>query len=73
MVKDSNYYLVIARNKMLQTQAQISCLKALLKWRDFISRVDDESCGYMLPNHIMFQIAKDLPTTTNELMDCCRA
>lgn len=27
----------------------------------------------MLPNHTLFQIARDLPTTKNELRDSCRA
>ena len=45
----------------------------LLKWRDFISRLDDESPSYMLPNHILFAIAKEMPTTRNELRDCRRA
>lgn len=27
----------------------------------------------MLPNHILFQIAKDMPQTLNELKDCLRA
>ena len=45
----------------------------LLKWRDFVARLDDESCHYMLPNHILFAIAKEMPTTKNELRDCRRA
>lgn len=45
----------------------------LLKWRDYVARLDDESPHYMLPNHILFQIAKDLPTTRNEMRDCRRA
>lgn len=44
----------------------------MLKWRDFAARLDDESPSYMMPNHILFQIAKDLPQTMNELGDCCR-
>lgn len=27
----------------------------------------------MLPNHTLFQIARDLPLTKNELRDSCRA
>jgi exosome complex exonuclease RRP6 len=72
-VKDTNYFMVIGRNKTLNSASQISALKAVLKWRDFVARLDDESPAYMLPNHIMFQICKDMPTTINELRDCCRA
>ena len=73
LVKDTNYFMVIGRNKTLNTLNQISTLKAVLKWRDFVARLDDESPAYMLPNHIMFQICKDLPTTVNALRDCCRS
>jgi len=45
----------------------------LLKWRDFVARKEDESNHYMLPNHVLFQIGRDLPTTRNELRDSCRA
>ena len=73
LVKDTNYFMIIGRNKTLNSTSQISALKAILKWRDFVARVDDESPAYMLPNHTMFQICKDLPTTINELRDCCRS
>ena len=62
----------IARNKTLSSVKQTSVLKMVLKWRDYIARIEDESPAYVLPNHIMFQIGKDLPTTQNELRDCCR-
>ena len=48
-------------------------LKALIKWRDYYARIEDESVGYVMPNHVLFQIGKDLPTTINELRDCCRS
>lgn len=65
--------MVVGRNRTLNTTAQISVLKMMLKWRDYVARVDDESPAYMFPNHIMFQISKDLPKTANELRDSCRA
>lgn len=73
IVKDTNYFLMVGRNRSINNQKQISTLKCLIKWRDYIARFDDESCQYMLPNHLLFQIAKDLPQTLNELKDCCRA
>ena len=48
--------MIIGRNKSLQSATQISVLKALLKWRDFIARIEDESVGYIMPNHVLFQI-----------------
>jgi exosome complex exonuclease RRP6 len=64
--------MIIGRNKTLQSLSQFTTLKTLLKWRDYIARVEDESPGYVMPNHVLFQIAKDMPTTMNELRDSCR-
>jgi len=72
-VKDYNFYMLVARNKALQSLNQVRVLKMLLKWRDFVARKEDESNHYMLPNHVLFQIGRDLPTTRNELRDSCRA
>lgn len=64
--------MIIGRNKTLQSLAEIQTLKAVLKWRDFIARIEDESVAYVMPNHVMFQICKDMPMTLNELRDSCR-
>ena len=45
----------------------------VLKWRDYVARLDDESPDYMLPKHILFSIAREMPTSRNELRDCRRA
>lgn len=54
VVKDYNYYMIIGRNKTLQSLAQFQTLKTLLKWRDYIARIEDESVGYVMPNHVLF-------------------
>ena len=72
-VKDVNYYMIISRNKTLQSRAQFSLLKALIKWRDYIARLEDESPGYVMPNHLLFAIGNSMPGTMNELRDCCRS
>ena len=51
---------------------QQSVLKALLKYRDFVARVEDESTHYVLPNHSLFQVAARLPVSRSELRDCLR-
>ncbi len=54
VAKDFNYYMIIGRNKTLQSLSEISTLKAVLKWRDYIARIEDESVGYVMPNHVLF-------------------
>ena len=73
VTKDQNYGGIINSSKYTHSVNQMRVLKMLLKWRDYISRLDDESPSYMLPNHILFAIAKQMPTTRNELRDCRRA
>lgn len=72
-VKDYNHYAIVERSRHTHTPNQLRVLKMLLKWRDYVARIDDESPSYMLPNHILFQVAKEMPTTKNELRDCRRA
>lgn len=47
-------------------------MKMLLKLRDYMARLEDESVAYVLPNNVLFQIARDLPGTRNQLKDSCR-
>jgi ribonuclease D len=55
-------------------------LKMMMKWRDWIGRLEDESPKFVMPNSVMFQIARDLPVSyhTNNsqesisgILDCC--
>lgn len=65
--------MIVGRNRTLNSLSQFTALKEMLKWRDFIARIEDESVGYVMPNHVLFQMCKDLPTTMNEVRDSCRA
>ena len=58
IVKDHSYQMIIQRNQIYNSLAQTSILKALLKFRDYIARVEDESNHFVMPNQILFQIAK---------------
>lgn len=73
IVKDFNYHMILQRNEAHNSQAQASVLKALLKYRDFVARVNDESAHFVMPNHVMFSLSKHMPATKNEFRDCCRS
>ena len=73
ITRDFNYYMILQRNEATSSITQTSVLKAILKWRDYVARVEDESPAFVMPNHIMFSISSSLPTTKNELRDCCRS
>jgi exosome complex exonuclease RRP6 len=65
--------MILQRNQATSTVAQTSVLKALIKWRDFAARVEDESNHYIMPNHVMFQMASIMPVTRGEFRDSCRS
>lgn len=48
-------------------------LKALLKYRDYLARIEDESPSYIMANHLLFAMSKSMPVTKNEFRDCCRS
>lgn len=53
-VKDYKYSGILHNNNHTHSRNQLRVLKMLLKWRDYVARLDDESPNYMLPNHILF-------------------
>ncbi|VDP11422.1 unnamed protein product [Soboliphyme baturini] len=50
---------------------QLYALKQLCAWRNRVARVQDESLGYVLPNHMMMQIADILPREVQGILACC--
>ncbi|KAK8591386.1 hypothetical protein V6N13_031432 [Hibiscus sabdariffa] len=46
---------------------QLAIVAALFDWRDFVARVEDESTGYILPNKVLLEIAKQMPVTASKL------
>ncbi|KAJ1977819.1 exosome nuclease subunit [Dimargaris verticillata] len=50
---------------------QMAVFKALHKWRDQIAREEDEGLRYVLPNHMLLLIAKQMPTEVAALLGIC--
>lgn len=50
---------------------QLYALKGLYNWRDKLSREEDESTGYVLPNHMLLQICERLPREMQGILACC--
>ncbi|KAJ8954382.1 hypothetical protein NQ318_011055 [Aromia moschata] len=57
--------------KRLFDNRQLYALKELYKWRDQLSREQDESTGYVLPNHMLLQISETLPREMQGILACC--
>uniref|UniRef100_A0A8C4NJ32 HRDC domain-containing protein n=1 Tax=Eptatretus burgeri TaxID=7764 RepID=A0A8C4NJ32_EPTBU len=49
----------------------ITAMRLLHAWRDNVARVEDESTGYVLPNHMLLKISRELPKTVQGVLACC--
>ncbi|XP_075046293.1 exosome complex component 10 isoform X2 [Mixophyes fleayi] len=58
------------QKKHLNTQ-QLSAFRLLFAWRDKMARQEDESTGYVLPNHMLFKISEELPREPQGIIACC--
>lgn len=50
---------------------QMECFRLLYEWRHNISKEQDESPGYTLPNKMMLKIAQELPQEPTHVVQCC--
>lgn len=55
------WYKVISRSPVTFSPQQFAVFKAVHKWRDDLSRKEDESPFFIMPNHAVFSIARMMP------------
>ena len=55
------WYQLLAKTPALFNNEQFAVFKAVHSWRDRISREDDDSTNFVMPNHVIFSIAKLMP------------
>ncbi|XP_063965513.1 exosome complex component 10-like [Lytechinus pictus] len=68
---DSSHVIAFNKNRKTFNKKQMHAFKKLFGWRDSIARQEDESTGYVLPTHMMFQIAEILPKDQGGILACC--
>uniref|UniRef100_A0A9J8ADC8 Exosome complex component 10 n=1 Tax=Cyprinus carpio carpio TaxID=630221 RepID=A0A9J8ADC8_CYPCA len=68
--EDSYMELYRKQKRSFNTQ-QLAAFRLLYAWRDKLGREEDESTGYILPNHMMMKIAEELPKEPQGIMACC--
>ncbi|KNC29695.1 hypothetical protein FF38_05071 [Lucilia cuprina] len=59
------------KSKRIFDNRQLFAYSEIFKWRDTIARLEDESYGYVLPNHMMLQISESLPREMQGILACC--
>ncbi|KAI7793989.1 exosome component 10 [Triplophysa rosa] len=68
--EDSYMELYRKQKKSYNTQ-QLAAFRMLHAWRDKLARDEDESTGYVLPNHMMMKITEELPKEPQGIIACC--
>lgn len=68
---DESHLDLYNRCKRLFDNRQLYALKEVYAWRDKIARQEDESYGYVLPNHMLLQISESLPREMQGILACC--
>ena len=56
------WYKLLAKTPVLLSREQFSVFRAVHQWRDSVAREEDESTTYIMPQHILFNIARTMPT-----------
>ncbi|XP_069466040.1 exosome complex component 10 isoform X2 [Ambystoma mexicanum] len=68
--EDSYLELYRKQKRHLNTQ-QLTAFRLIYAWRDRTARQEDESTGYVLPNHMMLKISEELPKEPQGIIACC--
>ena len=58
----------LARHSGHLTKEQIAVYAALHRWRDNLAREEDEGLGFVMPNHVLQNIVRALPTRKADLL-----
>eukprot|EP01117_Protostelium_nocturnum_P017732 TRINITY_DN7271_c0_g1_i1.p1 TRINITY_DN7271_c0_g1~~TRINITY_DN7271_c0_g1_i1.p1 ORF type:complete len:832 (-),score=300.13 TRINITY_DN7271_c0_g1_i1:114-2579(-) len=71
MLQETSHLVLYNKYNLVFNPKQMGVFAALYSWRDSIARKEDESTGFILPNHMLFRIAETVPKSTVELLSCC--
>lgn len=71
IIGPTSYMDVYRKSKKMFDNRQLYALQGIFAWRDKIARQEDESYGYVLPNHMMLHISEVLPREMQGILACC--
>ncbi|NXT00026.1 EXOSX protein, partial [Jacana jacana] len=71
LFSDESYFELYRRQKKHLNTQQLAAFRLLFAWRDKMARQEDESTGYVLPNHMLMKIAEELPKEPQGIIACC--
>ncbi|XP_076278935.1 exosome component Rrp6 isoform X2 [Lasioglossum baleicum] len=59
------------KSQKMFNNKQLYALREIHKWRDLTAREEDDSTAYVLPNHMLLNIAETLPREMQGILACC--
>ena len=65
--KNNDYFTAIQKNVTLLGEGQLKVLEMLMIWRDYVARLEDESIKYIMPNDVLFDLARSTPKDISQL------
>ncbi|CAI9731187.1 exosome component 10-like [Octopus vulgaris] len=68
---DESYQVLYKKSRKTFNPQQMFALKKMHSWREKTARSQDESLNYVLPNHMLLQIAEILPRERQGVLACC--
>lgn len=71
IITNESHMDIYRKSKRIFDNRQLFALGETFKWRDTMARQEDESYGYVLPNHMMLQISESLPREMQGILACC--
>ncbi|XP_055593359.1 exosome component 10-like [Uranotaenia lowii] len=71
IINEDTIMSVYRRSKHVFDQRQMYAFREILYWRDKMARQEDESPGYVLPQHMALDIASKLPREMQGIIACC--
>ncbi|KFW08750.1 PREDICTED: exosome component 10, partial [Eurypyga helias] len=71
LFSDESYLELYRRQRVHLNTQQLAAFRLLFAWRDKVARQEDESTGYVLPNHMLLKIAEKLPKEPQGIIACC--
>uniref|UniRef100_A0A2M4A8Q1 Exosome complex component 10 homolog n=1 Tax=Anopheles triannulatus TaxID=58253 RepID=A0A2M4A8Q1_9DIPT len=71
IVNEDSIMNIYRRSRYVFDHRQMYALREIMYWRDKIARQEDESPGYVLPQHMALDIASKLPREMQGILACC--
>ena len=64
------WYNMLYRTPALFNREQFAVLRAVHQWRDHVAREEDESVHVIMPKHVLYNLAREMPVDMPNLLGC---